>query len=318
MKNNPDFRKAWAALAQAQSVFLSTHEGTDGDDLGSLLAMRLVLERMGKQVHSMVKGGVPHSLRFLPGSAHVKDGFENRPYDMIITFGCNVIARTGFEQLEGHPAQKINFDHHPDNRMFADINIVEPKTAAVAELVFYFFESNPDVTIDRDIATALLTGIFTDTGGFQHSNTSPEVYEVAAQLLKRGARIDSISKETFRSQRPQALRAWAKALENTRFDPVKKMVFSVMTEDDMHEAQAQDEDLSGFVQILNHVPQGRFALFLRQDGDNVRGSLRSEPHKNIDVSRIAKHFGGGGHKYASGFKIKGRLARADKGWQIEQ
>lgn len=317
MKNNPDFKKAWAAFNGAEKIFLSTHEGTDGDDLGSLLAIRLVLERMGKQVDSAVKGGVPHTLKFLPSSSHVKSEFENQPYDLVVTFGCNTIERTGFSELLSHSAQKINFDHHPDNRMFAHINIVEPKTAAVAELVFYFLKSNPEVLIDRDIATALLTGIFSDTGGFKHSNTSPEVYEVAAELLKRGARIDRIARETMSSRRPQTLHAWARALENARFDPDKKMAFSVMTAEDMAEVEAQDEDLAGFVTVLNHIPQAKFALFLRQHGDEIKGSLRSDPHKKTDVSQIAKFFGGGGHKYASGFKIKGRLAKVGKGWQIE-
>jgi bifunctional oligoribonuclease and PAP phosphatase NrnA len=318
MKNNPDFIRAWSAFNQAQKIFLSTHEGTDGDDLGSLLAIRMVLERMGKQVDSAVKGGVPHTLKFLPSSVHVKNQFENQPYDLVVTFGCNTIERTGFAELAAHPATKINFDHHPDNRMFGHINIVEPKTAAVAELVFYFLKSNPEIMIDRDIATVLLTGIFADTGGFQHSNTSPEVYEVAAELMKRGARIDSIARETMSSRRPQTLRAWAKALENTRFDPNKKMAFSVMTEEDMREVDAVDEDLTGFVTVLNHIPQAKFALFLRQQGDEIRGSLRSDPHKKTDVSQIAKFFGGGGHKYASGFKIKGKLQRGEKGWNIIQ
>jgi phosphoesterase RecJ-like protein len=316
MKNNPGFIKAWTAIGQARNIFLTTHQGTDGDDLGSLLALRLVLERMGKETHPIVDGGVPHNLRFLPGSIHVKKDFENLPYDLVITFGCNVIARTGFDRLAAHPATKINFDHHPDNTMFADVNIVESQTAAVAELMFYFLKSNPDIVIDKDIATCLLTGIFTDTGGFQHSNTTSEVYEVAAELLKRGARIDRIAQETFGNKRPQALRAWAKALENTRFDPEKKMVFSVMTAEDMKEVQAEDEDLGGFVTILNHIPQAKFALLLRQDGDEVKGSLRSDPHKDTDVSKIAKTFGGGGHKYASGFKIKGKLQRGQKGWEI--
>jgi bifunctional oligoribonuclease and PAP phosphatase NrnA len=318
MKNNPHFIKAWDAFRQADKIFLATHESTDGDDLGSLLAIRMVLERMGKEVHSAVKGGVPHTLKFLPHSVHVKSEFENQPYDLVVTFGCNVIERTGFEGLSAHPATKINFDHHPDNRMFADINIVEPKTAAVAELVFYFLKSNPEVVVDRDIATVLLTGIFADTGGFKHSNTSPEVYQTAAELLKRGARIDSIARQTLSTGRPQAARAWARALENARFDTQRQMAFSVMTEEDLREVQAEEEDLAGFVTMLNHIPQAKFALFLRQHGNEIKGSLRSDPYKKTDVSQIAKFFGGGGHKYASGFKIKGKLSRGDKGWHIVQ
>jgi bifunctional oligoribonuclease and PAP phosphatase NrnA len=310
------FKKAWQTIAQSDKIFLTTHENTDGDDLGSLLATRLVLEEMGKELFCIVKGGVPEALEFLPGSNNVKEEFENRPYDLIITFGCSTADRPGFPELKTMSAKKINFDHHPDNKNFADINVVDPETAAVAELIYYFLKSNQQVEINKDIATCLLTGIFTDTGGFQHSNTSSKVMLAAAELMKKGARIDKIAQETFGNKRPQALKAWAKALENTRFDPEKKMAFSVMTEEDMKEADATEDDLSGFVTILNHIPEAKFALFLRQSGGEVKGSLRSDPHKAIDVSEIAHFFGGGGHKYASGFKIKGKLVRGQKGWKI--
>lgn len=315
--NNPSFKKAWALISQSEKIFLTTHESTDGDDLGSLLAVRKVLSQMGKDVHCIVKGGVPQYLKFLHGSRYVKDEFENRPYDLIITFGCNNLDRPGYPELQNMAARKINFDHHPDNKQFADVNIVDVDTAAVAELVYYFLKSNPDVTIDQDIATSLLTGIFTDTGGFQHSNTSEKVFVVAAELMKKGARIDRIAHETFSNKRPNTLKAWARALENTRYDAEKQMAFSVMTNDDISETGANDEDLTGFVTILNHIPQAKFALFLRQHGDHVKGSLRSDPHKGTDVSQIARIFGGGGHKFASGFKIKGSLTKKDKGWKIE-
>ncbi len=317
MKSKPEFKQAWKLIAQSKKIFMTTHEFTDGDDLGSLLALRQVLEKMGKELHVIIKEGVPHVLKFLPGSNLVKDQFENRPYDLIIIFGCNVLDRPGFPELKNIRAPKLNFDHHPDNKLFGDVNIVDPNTAAVAELMYYFLKSNDEVTIDKDIATCLLTGIFTDTGGFQHSNTSAQVFDVAGDLMKKGARVDRIAHETFGNKRPQTLRAWAKALDNTRFDPEKKMVFSVMTEEDMKEVGADDEDLTGFVSILNHIPEAKFALLLRQHGDIVKGSLRSEPHKETDVNQIAKHFGGGGHKYASGFKIKGKLVRGNKGWKIE-
>lgn len=312
-----DFKKAWKLINQSQKIFLTTHEGTDGDDLGSLLAMRRVLTTIGKEVISCVKGGVPHTLHFLPGSESVKSEFINMDYDLVISFGCGNIKRPGFQELEKNNYTKINIDHHPDNTNFGDVNIVDSTTAAVAELVFYFFKTNSDIVIDRDIATCLLTGIFTDTGGFQHSNTSAKVFDVAADLLKRGARIDRIATETFGSKRPQTLKAWAKGLENTRFDSEKQMVYSVLTEEDLQSIGADDDDLGGFVEMLNHIPQAKFSLLLRQSGPVVKGSLRSDPRKKTDVSQIAKQFGGGGHKYASGFKINGKLVRGENGWEIK-
>lgn len=309
------FKKAWALINSSQNILMTTHEGTDGDDLGSLLALWQVCAKLEKKQTVCIKEGVPHNLTFLPDSELVNDAYRQSDYDLLITFGCGKISRPGFKEIEEFKGNIINFDHHPDNALFGTVNLVDPHTAAVAELLYYFLRYC-EVSLDKNIATCLLTGIFTDTGGFKHSNTSAEVLEVAAELMKKGARIDRISTLAYGQKRPETIKAWSKALENTRFDKDKQMVFSVLTEDDLKDIGALDEDLSGFVELINNIPYAKFALLLRQDGDLVRGSLRSEPHKKTDVSKIAHSFGGGGHKYASGFRIKGRL-RKDKGsWRI--
>ncbi len=307
------FKQAWELIKKSDRIFLTTHEGTDGDDLGSLLAVKLALRH--KNIQAAVKGGVPRNLLFLPDSQSVGENFPLNSFDLLITFGCNTIARTGFADLNAYSGPIINFDHHPDNTNFGTVNIVDPDTSAVAELIYYFLDS-ADVEIDQGVATCLLTGIFTDTGGFKHANTSAQALETAAKLLKKGARIDRIAIQTMGKKRPETLKVWARGLENTRFDLKKKMVFSVLTEQDLKEAGASDEDLDGFVELLNNIPQAKFALLLRQDGELVKGSLRSEPSKGIDVSQIAKSFGGGGHKLASGFKIKGKLIKAGDVWRI--
>jgi phosphoesterase RecJ-like protein len=316
-KNNAaDFKQAWDLIAQADKIFLTTHESTDGDDLGSLLAVRQALLSMNKRVKAAVKGGVPHTLKFLPGTSDVGGELPREKFDLVITFGCSKIDRTGFAPLNTIEAPVINFDHHPDNTQFGQVNVVDEQTAAVAELVYYFLQSKR-VRLNFEIATCLLTGIFTDTGGFKHANTSAEVMEVAAALLKKGARIDRIASYTFGQKRPQALKAWSRALANTRFDKNRQMVFSVLTAQDIAEVGAAGDDLQGFVELLNHIPQAKFALMLRQDGDMIRGSLRSELYKDVDVSRIARTFGGGGHKLAAGFKVKGQLMRTGNTWEIK-
>jgi phosphoesterase RecJ-like protein len=313
--NKLQFKKALDLIHKSEKIFLTTHEGTDGDDLGSALAMVGFLQELGKKIQIVIKGGVPNNLLFLPKSNEVSENFDLSS-DLVITFGCNKIERTGFRQLQSTKLPIINFDHHPDSTNFGTVNIVDPSTAAVAELIYYFLNF-AEAKISKDMATCLLTGIFTDTGGFKHSNTTSEVLEVAADLLKKGARIDKIALHTMGKKRPQAVKAYAKGLENARFDLEKKMVFSVLTEDDLKEIGASDEDLDGFVELLNNMPQARFALLLRQDGEVVKGSLRSEPQKKVDVSKIAKSFGGGGHKLASGFKVKGKLIRSGENWEIK-
>ena len=315
MKNKLQFKKALDLISDSNKILLTTHEGTDGDDLGSALAMFGFLKQLGKKSRIVIKGGVPTNLIFLPGSSEVQSELAKLDDDLVITFGCNKIERTGFPLLN-EAKQIISFDHHPDSAPFGVVNVIDPETAAVAELVYYFLKF-ADAEIDKNMATAMLTGIFTDTGGFKHSNTSAKALEVAAELLKKGARIDKIAMQTMGRKRPSTIKAWAKGLENARYDNDKKMVFSVLTEDDLKEIGATDEDLDGFVELLNNMPQARFALLLRQDGEAVKGSLRSEPNKKVDVSKIAKSFGGGGHKMAAGFKIDGKLVREGDNWAIK-
>jgi len=312
-----DFKLAWDAIQKSSNIFMTTHEGTDGDDLGSLLAMREALMGLGKTVTSGVIGGVPSSLQFLVGTEDILDEMPAKDYDLIITFGCNKPTRPGFDEERFKGIKMINFDHHPDNTEFADVNVVDEKISSVAELIYDFLNFHK-VNITKDMGTALLTGMFTDTGGFKHANTSASTLEAAAVLLKKGAKIDKIAYQTMGKKRPAAIKAWAKALEHTRIDEEKQMVFSVLTEEDLKSIGATDEDLEGFVELLNHIPTARFALLLRQSGDVVKGSLRSEHHKQVDVSEIAKNFGGGGHKLASGFKIDGRLVREGDAWKIEE
>jgi phosphoesterase RecJ-like protein len=315
MNKHFEFTKALDLINKSQNIFLTTHEGTDGDDLGSLLAISKFLQSLGKNVSAAVKGGIPENLLFLPLVESVKDTVPEN-FDLLITFGCNKLERTGFVALKSYAGASLSFDHHPDNGNFATVNVVDPEASAVAELVYYFLKF-AEAQIDAQMATPLLTGIFTDTGGFKHANTTAETLTVAADLLKKGARIDKIAFQTMGRKRPNAIKAWARGLENARYDEEKKMVFSVLTEEELKEVGATDDDLDGFVELLNNMPQAKFALFLRQDGDIVKGSLRSEPQKGVDVSKIAKSFGGGGHKLAAGFKVDGKLKKEGDAWKIE-
>lgn len=326
MNNKFNFKKALDLIKSSKKILLTMHEGPDGDDLGSVLAMRLFLKQLKKDAVCVIRGEIPQIFKFMPGWENVRQEIPDLDFDLAIFFGCNRIERSGFSALGGiatggkklgnFKGSIINFDHHPDNTNFGVVNIVDQEASAVAELVYYFLKF-ADAEINKDIATCLLTGIFFDTGGFKHANTTAESLEASAELLKKGARIDKIAHQIMGQKRPSTIKAYAKGLENTRFDPEKKMVFSVLTEEDLKEIGATDDDLEGFVELLNNIPQARFALLLRQVGDAVHGSLRSEPHKKVDVSKIAKSFGGGGHKLSSGFKIQGKLIKDKDAWRIK-
>ena len=312
-----DFQEAKKLVDRHQRIILVSHEYTDGDDLGAMLAFGLVLKSQGKMVWEVALGGVPDNLLFLPGQSDVHDELpENlEDYKLLITLGCGTLARAGFLGLENWKQEILNIDHHADTQMFGTVNVWDEHAAANCELV-YFMLREWDAAIDKLSAQNLLTGIFTDTGGFRHANVSAVTFEVAAELLRRGANLELISRFTFSQKELPKLRAWSIALENARFDRNRKMVYTVITSNELKKVGAKEEDLEGITELLNTIPEASFSMLLKQQGDQIKGSLRSETHKGVDVSQIARAFGGGGHKLAAGFKFKGIIEKTDEGWKI--
>ena len=312
-----EFQQAKDLIERSHKILLTMHERMDGDDGGALLAMGHQLEKMAKVVTYAIKKGVPPTLSFLPGADKIQDDIEHENFDLLITFGCSSKERCGSTKIFNLKSLILNIDHHPDNTNFGHVNIVDHKKSSVAELIYEFFIWNKWL-ITKDIATCLLTGIVTDTGSFMHSNTQSSTFHTAAQLMRKGAHINKIIKHTYNSKSPEVLRAWGKAMENSYYDEKHKIIYSVMTEKDLAEFQSLPQAaFEGFVETLNTLPEAKFAMFLRQDGKIIKGSLRSDIFKNIDVSKIAHIFGGGGHKLASGFSVEGKLMKDEAGkWKV--
>lgn len=316
-----DLRAQFAAAHQLvnknQRFILISHEYTDGDDLGSVLALSRVLESLGKTVWRVAFGGVPENLLFLPGHSELRDELPDDflAYDCLVTIGCGKLNRTGFAALSGWKKPILNIDHHHDTQMFGAVNVWDESRAANCELV-YLMLKDWEIPIDKAMALNLLTGIFTDTGGFRHANVTSDTLEIAAELLRRGARLDLISRFIFSRKDLPKLRVWAMALEHARFDEKRQVVYTVVTAEDLEKAGAREEDLEGVAELLNTIPEAKFSMLLKQRGGEVKGSLRSEPHKGVDVSEIARSFGGGGHKLAAGFKFQGQIEKTENGWKI--
>ncbi len=317
-KNKADFDLATKLIGQSNSILLTMHERMDGDDGGSVLALLHQLEKMGKNVEAAIKKGVPKSLSFLPGSHKIADDISHENYDLVIMFGCSSKDRCGSIKILNLKSKILNVDHHPDNKMFGQVNVVDAAKSSVAELIYDFFIYN-GWHINKHVATCLLTGIITDTGSFRHSNTQSSTLKAAAELMRKGADLTIIIKNTYKNKTTRDLSAWGKAFKNTFYDEKSKVIYSVMTEEDLTKL---DPNLSqsvfeGFVETLNTVPEAKFAMFLKQDGNIIKGSLRSEQKKGVDVSEVARMFGGGGHKLAAGFSVAGKLVKDEVGkWRV--
>ncbi|MDP3741319.1 MAG: bifunctional oligoribonuclease/PAP phosphatase NrnA [bacterium] len=311
------FEEAKKLVLKNQRFLVVSHEYTDGDDLGAILAFGRVLERMEKQAILAAKGGIPDSLLFLPGHNDVHDSLpaNYNECEVLVTIGCGDMKRTGYEELLKWSKPILNIDHHSDTQMFGTVNVWDQTAAANSELLYLLIQ-DWGIEIDKFIALNLLTGIFTDTGGFHHANVTAQTLEIAAELLRKGAKLDLISRFTQSQKELPMLRAWSVALEHTKFDPIQKIVYTVITDEDLKKANAAPDSLEGIVELLNTIPEAKFSMLLKQRGNEIKGSLRSEPHKGVDVSEIARAFGGGGHKLAAGFKFKGRIERTKEGWKI--
>ncbi|MBI3231554.1 MAG: bifunctional oligoribonuclease/PAP phosphatase NrnA [Candidatus Doudnabacteria bacterium] len=315
MKEN--FDKARNLIDQSQRILLTMHERMDGDDGGSVLALAKHLESKGKNVTCAIRQGVPQALRFLPGSHKILDDITHEKFDLIIACGCSNRKRCGSEKIMSLGAPLINIDHHPDNENFGKINIVDPNKSSVAELVYDMFQHHK-WPIDKDIATCLLTGIVTDTGSFMHSNTQNSTLMAAGELLKKGARLQSILENTYKNKTPKTLKAWGQALSNLHYDQNRKIIYSVIDQQDLASLGALPKNaFEGLAETLNTYPEAKFAMFLKQDGEVIKGSLRTNSLKNSDVSVLAKIFGGGGHRMAAGFSVAGKLEKDEQGkWRV--
>ncbi len=313
-----NFETARGLIMASNHILLTMHERMDGDDGGSVLALALHLERMGKKVECAIKKGVPESLRFMTGSHKVRDDIDHSNFDLVIMFGCSVKARCGSQNIINLETNILNIDHHHDNQLFGHVNLVNSEKSSVAELVYDLFKFC-EWEICKDISTCLLTGIITDTGSFRHSNTQSSTLKAAGELLSKGANLSLIVKNTYKNKTPQSYIAWGKALKNTYYDSNTKVIYSVMTEEDLQKLNTDlpQNVFEGFVETLNTVPEAKFAMFLKQDGGVVKGSLRSEQRKGVDVSEVARNFGGGGHKLAAGFSVTGKLTKDEQGkWKV--
>lgn len=308
-------------LERAERVLLVAHEHPDGDAIASVLAFRQALALLGKDAVAVSRDFVPVPFQFLPGAAYFTTDFFLGDYDMIITFDCGDARRTGFQerirQFAGLKRRLVNIDHHPKNDLHrvANLNIVDPSAAATTQIVYRIFQAF-GWPIDHDVATSLLCGLYTDTGGFKHANTTSEVLEIAADLLARGGRLKEINRHLVNAHSVPMLRLWGVALDRLHCHNDLGIVSSMITLDDLRRCDANHTDVAGVVNLINTIPDIKIAiLFAEQDDGSFRASVRTDA-TGVDVGRLAALFGGGGLKKAGGFTVPAYLLDNARDWHV--
>ncbi|MCK5332855.1 bifunctional oligoribonuclease/PAP phosphatase NrnA [Candidatus Parcubacteria bacterium] len=303
--------KAIDLIQSSNSIILLSHKNPDGDAVGSVLGLAQGLESIGKKVKCFSKDVIPSVFDFLPSISQIENTIEPEHQDLIVLLDCALFSRTGIENIKDIVSSFDNLliiDHHPKDKTECDrinncVAVIDHKVSSTAVLTFNLLKGL-NINITKNIANCLLTGIFTDTGGFQHNNTDPQSLQAAAEFMKKGSRIDKIAKNIFNTKSLAAIKLWGIALERIQNNPESGMAISYISKSDMDNLGVKEEELMGLVNVINTISDAKFSLLLTESADNkIKGSLRSEKYKGIDVSRIARSLGGGGHKLASGFEI---------------
>lgn len=305
-------------IAKAQRILIISHVGPDADTVGSNIALSLALrEQAKKEVVSACFDAIPEKLQFLPESKNFVQDFDLKSFDLVIAVdvGAKHLLRfheTKPELLNGK-TKVINIDHHYSNESFGTINVVLPDAPAAAMIVYELLKFS-QYTITSKIATCLLAGIYYDTGGLKHSNTSQKVFKLASELVRMGANVSEISKNLFKTMPVNKMRLWGRVFENM-YKTDQNVVMSVINDQDLIDTHTTREDLSGIIEYLNMVPNSKFSVMLSQDANGkVKGSLRTL-QTDVDVSDVANKYGGGGHKQASGFVLNGKLEKEVR-WKV--
>jgi phosphoesterase RecJ-like protein len=304
-------------IKKANKILLVAHSSPDGDTAGSVLALDEYFSLLGKQCDIACFDPFPSFLENLTDRRFIfPDHLNIGEYDAII--GCDSVER-GFDKIIANAKPDtvtVIIDHHPDIKLEADVKIINAKSSSTCELIYQYFQFH-NIAINRPIATYLMIGILGDTGNFQHANTTSDVMRIASELMKKGASSSKIVEATFTNKKLSTLRLWGIAFGKAKINSKNGMIMTVLTQADLEQCNATSEDIGQVSSILNTVPGTKFALVLSErEGGIIKGSLRSEEYKGTDVSEIAHMFGGGGHKLASGFQVKGKIKETEDGWEI--
>lgn len=233
-------------------------------------------------------------------------------YDLIITVDCAELTQLGdiYENNTElfHQIPVINIDHHISNTHFGKINYTDIMASSTTELLLALFEDlakeeKMDL-IDEDIATLLLTGIITDTGSFQNANTTPRSFASSAQLISYGARQQEIIQHIYKTKQLSQLKLWGRVLSKIQTDEKYKIVWSTVSQQDFKDTESSEEETGDIIdELMTNAPGAEIVFLIKEKEEGVMSISLRTTNPSINASKIAEHFGGGGHTRAAGFRI---------------
>ena len=298
-----------AELLRRPAFVMVSHVKPDGDTLGAGLALGIALKRLGKRVQYFQQDPVPRNLRFLPDTEFVSREIpSDLPPDTLYVF-CDMsdYSRAGEFLPKIERENMLDIDHHLGNSHFGKFNFVLDSECSTGTVVMHLFRELK-IAVDRDLATCILTTIMTDTGGFMHSNTTPSVLELSAELMRIGADKEQITEEIFANRRIAATRLLGSVIDEMIFAHEGRYCYSFVDDPMLARTGADGEDTEDVVNTLRGQEGVEVAALFKAFEGEIRVSLRSNGRVNVQAA--AATLGGGGHFRASGLTYYGTLSDA--------
>ena len=302
----PELDAVADAIRSHDRFLITTHENPDGDALGSVVAMRLALEQLGKDGFLYLSGTIPlpSEYAFMSLAELSRELPDDAGERVVLALDCANVRRLGPDPafVENAPLV-VNVDHHHDNSRFGNVNLIVAEASSTGEILYDLF-AELGTTITPDIAEALYIALVTDTGRFQYTNTTPKALRIAAQLVEAGANVHQVFQDVYENVAFAKLKLLARALERARVYEGGRLIVADLERADFAAAGAEEPFAEGIIDYLRAVEGAEIVALIRepptQNGPTRRVSLRTRGG-GIDVSAIARKSGGGGHPQAAGF-----------------
>ena len=290
-------------LRKAPKVALFSHVSPDGDCIGSMLAIGLALEKMGKEVSFYNPDLLPSYLTFLSGSSRISQQLPYPQPQTLMFVDCTDLGRVKLSRSEiSEEGTVLNLDHHISNDLFGHLNWVDAQASSCGELAFALIDKL-GVKIDNDIATNLYTAIVMDTGCFQYSNTSAKTHRLTADLLDIGIDLSFIHHHIFNQNPLAQSKLLQYALNGLEIHAEGQLAIMMLHLEDFQESGALQEMSEGLVNHARSIAGVEVAVMLKEvRPQEIKGSLRS--NRWLNVNKIAAQFDGGGHQRAAGCTLR--------------
>ena len=321
MTDENKLQQTFQKILNAKNTLLTIHGRPDGDAIASLCVLIELLENNQKKFFAYSQDAIPRSYFYLPHTEKIisdKSKINFADFDLIIALDCGSLSRTGLAtEIENRQANQftIEFDHHPPIDNYADISNRYPESTSTTEVLYYFLKAN-NISVNKNYANCILTGLLTDTGNFLFPITSDRAINIASEMLLSGAKFPQIIESTQRNKSLGAMRLWGHTLSNLIVNKKYNIAITIVTQEEIEKNNVSDEELESLSNFISNLHDVKGILVLQELSDNeIKGSLRAT-QSNLDVSKLARILGGGGHIKAAGFRINGKLTKEGKRWKI--